>query len=217
MRKVVFDRLGVEPVKQDARKQKVFSVGHIFHEWIQTITRNANLSVEQELELVDENLKIKGHIDDLIRVPINDSGELAKHGDDIQQNHYILYDYKTQHSYAFKYQGEMSPYHRMQLGTYMMMLRNTNYPKLNEARILKISKDDLRMTEEQLFWSEELEADVLNYWNTINDYTARKKMPPCTCEGFMASDKYNPYFYNGEPCSKDWYDIWKSNKENKGE
>lgn len=201
MRKVVFDRLGVEPVKQDARKQKVFSVGHIFHEWIQDITRNANLSVEQELELVDDNLKIKGHIDDLIDT----------------DNGYILYDYKTQHSYAFKYQGEMSPYHRMQLGTYMMMLRNTNYPKLNEARILKISKDDLRMTEEQLFWSEELEADVLNYWNTINDYIARQKMPPCTCEGFMATDKYNPYYYNGEPCSKQWYDRWKSNKELKEE
>lgn len=212
MRKVIFDRLGVAPVKEDARKQKVFTVGHIFHEWIQDITKNAGISIAQELELIDDKLKIKGHIDDLIQIRLSESGEPVVPGEEVRGTQTILYDYKTQHSYAFKYQGEMSPYHRMQLGTYMMMLRNTSYPKLAEARILKISKDDLRMTEEQLFWSEELEADVVSYWTTINDYISRKKMPECTCEGFMATDKYNPYFYNGQPCSKQWYDLWKENK-----
>lgn len=200
MRKVIFDRLGVDHVKDDARKQKVFTVGHIFHNWIQDITKNAGVSVAQELELVDNTLMIKGHIDDLV----------------MTDNGLILYDYKTQNSRAFSYKKPgMSHYHRMQLGTYMMMLRE-EYPTLDEARILKISKDDLRMVEEVLYWDDRLAQDVSNYWSTINNFYQDKRMPPCTCAehegGFMAKETYNPYFYNGEPCSRDWYLMWKESK-----
>lgn len=111
MRKVIFDRLKVPQVTEDARKQRVFSSGHIFHEWIQGITKAAGISVAQEVELQDDKLMVRGHFDDLI---------LA--GDNL-----ILYDYKTQHSQAFtwakKQQRPMSHYHTMQLGTYMYMLR----------------------------------------------------------------------------------------------
>ena len=211
MRKVIFDRLGVDPVNDDARKQKVFSVGHIFHEWIQGLTKDAGVSVAQELELIDDNYKIKGHIDDLIKT----------------ENGLVLYDYKTQHSRAFNYKRPgMNYYHKMQLGTYMMMLNQTKTPDgdeienpVDEARILKISKDDLRMSEEQLFWTPELEAEVKDYWTTINKYLQDKKMPQCTCAdregGFMARETYNPYFYNGEPCSVDWYYLWKGEKGEK--
>lgn len=204
MRKVIFDRLGVDYVNPDARKQKVFSVGHIFHEWIQEITKNAGVSVAQELELVDEKLKIKGHIDDLIK----------------SEDSVILYDYKTQNSRAFSYKKPgMNYYHRMQLGTYMMMLRDGDYPELDEARILKISKDDLRMSEEVLYWDDRLEHDVKTYWETLTNYFVDKKMPVCTCAehdgGFMAKEAYNPYFYNGKPCSREWYELWKANKKEK--
>jgi hypothetical protein len=125
----------------------------------------------------------------------------------------------------------MSYYHRMQLGTYMYMLRKDDLlsgldnPKnpfgkgivtggksldLTEARILTISKDDLRMAEKQLFWTPELEERVKSYWTRLNDYWNKKKWPPCTCKdqesGFMAMEKYNPYYYAGEPCSTDYYD-----------
>jgi hypothetical protein len=33
----------------------------------------------------------------------------------------------------------------------------------------------------------------------------------------MAKEAYNPYFYNGEPCSLEWYKKWKLNKENDNE
>ena len=208
MRKVIFDRLGVDYVTEDARKQKVFAVGHIFHEWMQGITKNAGVSVAQETELVDEKLKIKGHIDDLIQT----------------DNGLVLYDYKTQNSRAFSYKKPgMSYFHRMQLGTYLMMLRQTKsadgdeieYP-VDEARILKISKDDLRMTEEVLYWDDRLEYDVKTYWERLNDYIAREKTPECTCAdkegGFMAKPQYNPYYYNGKPCSYEWYKMWRDNK-----
>lgn len=80
---------------------------------------------------------------------------------------------------------------------------------LSEARILKISKDDLRMSEEQLMWSDELEERVVAYWTKLNEYWDNKAWPPCTCAeregGFMASEKFNPYFYGGEPCSLEYY------------
>lgn len=205
MRKNIFERLGVPTVSEDARKQRVFSSGHIFHEWIQTITKEAGVSVSQELELQDEDLMIRGHFDDLIKV--NDN--------------LIVYDYKTAHSKWFEYVKDrpMSHYNRMQLGTYMYMLRKGEYPELQEGRILKISKDDLRLHEIQLLWSKELEKEVYGYWATLNGYWKKKTMPECTCAkyevnkktgvGFMADKKYNPFFYNGQPCSLEWYELCK--------
>lgn len=224
MRKVIFDRLKVPPVTEDARKQRVFSSGHIFHEWIQDITKKAGISVAQEVELQDEKLMVRGHFDDLILVDDN----------------LILYDYKTQNSQAFtwakKQQRPMSHYHTMQLGTYMYIIRTLQkeevkpewvdgHPLLTEARICKISKDDLRMAEEQLLWTPDLEKKVVEYWTTLNGYWREKKIPSCTChlfevnqktgEGFMADPKYNPYYFNNEPCSIEW--LIKCKKEGKVE
>lgn len=226
MRKVIFDRLKVPATSEDPRKQRVFESGHIFHSWIQGVTREAGISIAQETELVDDKLMIKGHIDDLLLI----DGRL------------MLVDYKTQNSMAFswakKTQRPMSHYHRMQLGTYMHMLRKGDKIKTNpysgavseyveaitltEARIIKISKDDLRLEEEQLLWNNALEKAVYEYWSTLNGYWANKKIPKCTCAliepnqktgvGFMSSDKYNPYHFQGEPCSMTWYKLFKEGR-----
>lgn len=229
-RKVVFERLGVPYVLEDARKQRVFSSGHIFHNWIQEITKNAGLSVAQELELQDEELMIRGHVDDLVLIKITDKE--SDSSEEYISDHLILYDYKTAHSRSFHYTKDrpISYYHKMQLGTYMFMVRVLQgekvklaeldgLPLLEEARVLKISKDDLCMMEHQLLWSKELEKEVLDYWTSLNKYWAEKKLPPCTCAdhegGFMANEKYNPYFYEGSPCSLDWYNEWKANNKEK--
>lgn len=85
---------------------------------------------------------------------------------------------------------------------------------LAEARICKISKDDLRMAEQQLLWTPELEKEVYGYWSTLNGYWNKKQIPKCTCAdyeinqrtgvGFMADPKYNDYYYDNEPCSIEW-------------
>lgn len=209
MRKNIFERLGVPHVEteDDARKQRVFTAGHIFHSWIQELTQKAGASVAQELELIDDELMVKGHIDDLVKVGDN----------------YILYDYKTVNSQSFKYKKDkMSHYHKMQLGTYLYMLRKSG-KHFSEARILNISKDDLRMAEVELQWTQQLGKEIHNYWSTINGYWKKKTMPACTCakyeinqktgKGFMADQRYNPYFYNGQPCSLEWYREWKTNQE----
>ena len=130
MRKVIFDRLQVPPVTEDARKQRVFSSGHIFHEWIQDITKKAGISVAQEVELQDEKLMVRGHFDDLVLIvepPTEMEIKKARQMGASLRQHLILYDYKTQNSQAFtwakKQQRPMSRYHEMQLGTYMYMLR----------------------------------------------------------------------------------------------
>ena len=205
-RKLVFDRLGVPSITKDddGRKQRVFTAGHIFHEWVQRITKSTGLSLAQELELQDDKLMVRGHVDDII----SKDGKL------------ILYDYKTQHSNAFSWQKgrPASHYHEMQVGTYLYLLRQlAPYKKIEEARILKISKDDLRMDENQLFYTPVLEEIIVTYWDELNDWWNRYQLdgqlPPCTCHvyenGFMAKEKFNPYFYKGEPCSLAWHEKWK--------
>lgn len=239
MRLNIMRRLGVPRVPEIQegweRTTRVFESGHIFHEWIQRITIKAGLSVASEVELQDEDLMIRGHFDDLVLVPTRVDGlnEVNGQSSPDPSQHLILYDYKTAHSKSFEYAKSrpMSHYHKMQLGTYMYMLRNTTAwdgkgnqtifkgaKGLTEARILKISKDDLRMAEDQLMWSEELGTEVKAYWTTLNKYWKDKKMPPCTClekeGGFMgkrtkAGKVYNDFFYNDEPCSLVWYEKFK--------
>lgn len=210
MRKNIFERMGVPHIESEdaARKQRVFTAGHVFHNWLQELTRQAGVSIAQEVELIDNDLMIKGHFDDLIKA--------------IEA--LILYDYKTVNSRSFiwakKNGNAMSHFHRMQLGTYMYEIRKLqaetikpawldNLPLLIEARILKIEKENLMMMEQQLMWSPDLEKEVVGYWRTLNGYWKAKKLPKCTCAdvegGFMSKPAYNPYFYNDEPCSIDWY------------
>lgn len=243
MRLNIMRRLGVPKVPEledNATQTRIFEAGHIFHEWLQRITKDAGLSIASEVELQDEDLMIRGHFDDLVLTPlvptlVHPDGEtrplLPK-----PEQHLILYDYKTAHSASFNYkkrQTEIGHYHKMQLGTYMYMLRNgrgisntsfgnVSVKDLSEARILSISKDDLRMHEQQLLWSPKLEQEVLTYWKDLNKYWADKKLPPCTCldrdGGFMGRKSakgkfYNDYFYNDEPCSMEWYKLWKEKQK----
>ncbi len=236
MGKNIFERLKVpHATPDDPRKQRVFTAGDIFHEWIQRITKEAGLSIAQELELQDESLMIRGHTDDLVLVPKQNGVSVievtgGKAETTTTNADLILYDYKSQNSRAFTYQKgkPMSYYHRMQLGTYMYMLRKgfkaqdgvdildprfSGIFELSEARILKISKDDLRMEEQQLMWTPELETEVTDYWKRLNRYWDEKQIPPCTCadheNGFLAKEAYNPYFFDGGPCSIKLYNKWK--------
>lgn len=223
----------VPEIAEDAlRTQRVFDVGHTFHEWIQKITKEAGLTIAQELELQDEDLMIRGHIDDLVLITVSPAFDPPENAPSQQvpyegESKLILYDYKTANSQSFNYKRpEMGHYHKMQLGTYMYMLRKTpglltvtkhtiheTTYDLTEARILTISKDDLRMKEQQIFWTPQLEKEVVGYWRTLQGYWDKKTLPRCTClehdGGFMGrrSKKgkvYNPFFLDGVPCSDEW-------------
>lgn len=202
----IFARLGIpaspEMAEHEANRTRIFESGHIFHEWLQRITVGAGLSLEQELELQDEDIMVRGHLDDIIYI----------------NNRLIIYDYKTAHSDSFGYKKTqpIGYYHSMQLATYMYMLRkHTNY-LADEGRIMSISKDDLRLHETNLLWSDEWVAQVEAYWNQLNAVWASRKVPPCTClqydGGFFGKRSkkgkiYNNYFYNEQPCSMEWFKL----------
>lgn len=217
MRLNIMRRLGVPKVPEledNATQTRIFEAGHIFHEWLQRITKDAGLSIASEVELQDEDLMIRGHFDDLVLVK-NDKffTDLPSEGDlegviaGYSEQNLILYDYKTAHSASFNYkkrQTEIGHYHKYQLATYVYMLRKIAkkdglvwingvemklpYEKLvaelTESRILSISKDDLRLDEKQLLWSPQLEKEVVGYWRTLNGYWKAKKLPKCTCLDF---------------------------------
>lgn len=215
MRLNIMRRLGVPRVPEledNATQTRIFEAGHIFHEFLQRITKDAGLSIASEVELQDENLMIRGHFDDLI----------------LKDGKLLLYDYKTAHSASFKFkkqQKEIGHYHKHQLATYMYMIRKLQkedvkpewldkYPDVAEARILSISKDDLRLDEKQLLWGPHLEKEIYEYWATLNGYWENRTIPKCTClehdGGFMgrrsAKGKvYNDFFWEDEPCSLKWY------------
>lgn len=236
MRLNIMRRLGVPKVPEledNATQTRIFESGKIFHEWLQRITKDAGLSIASEVELQDEDLMVRGHFDDLVLIRFDENGETpVRVGAEQRAQHLILYDYKTAHSASFNYKKkrtEMGHYHRMQLGTYMYEIRKLqsepvkpewldSLPLLEEARILSISKDDLRMHEDQLLWSPQLEKDVVSYWRTLNGYWDAKKMPKCTCldydGGFMGrrSSKgkiYCDYYWKDECCSLEWYNKCK--------
>lgn len=220
-RRLIFERLGVPHVEKDddARKQRVFTSGHLFHDWIQGITKAAGLSIAQEVELQDEELMIRGHFDDLVLV----------------NDRLLLLDYKTRNSRNFDYAKRPSYFHKMQLGTYMYMLRKNGLDKLGkeldeffqhtveEARTLNIEKDTLRMAEVQYMWSDDLRQDIELYWRQLNgfwkNYELNGSLPPCTCAnhegGFLAKEAYNPYFYEGKPCSLEWLGLWETKDASK--
>lgn len=244
-RYVIMKRLMVTPVPErqedQARSTRVFEAGHIFHEWLQRITKNAGLSMSSEAEITDARIGVIGHFDDLIMLQERDDK-----GQRIGQPRLILYDYKTANSMAFKYKREgIGDLHRMQLATYMFMLRQNGLPataltgagmddreqltkmirNLTEARILQIEKDTLRMREQELIYTPELQREVVDYWQTLQTHWERYQqdgtLPNCTChipdDGWFSRRTkkgkiYNDFFYHDEPCSQTWFDEWKRTK-----
>ena len=71
-RLLIMRRLGIPKVPElqedQARTTRVFEAGHIFHEWVQRITKSAGISISSEAELKSDKFKIIGHYDDLLTI-----------------------------------------------------------------------------------------------------------------------------------------------------
>lgn len=172
-----YKRLGIAPVKETTdRLGRVFSVGDVFHGWIQDIatkyTVNVNGSVlykaEAEVEVFDKELDLGGRYDLLIDA----KGEK------------ILFDIKTVHSNKFTHMAdEESPdwHYQMQLAAYMTLMKKLDTP-VDKGRILYVSKDDLRTLELTYFLTPEKEKAVLDEVALLNKHWADKTLPPCTCD-----------------------------------
>ena len=108
MRYNIFKRLHIpevpETLEDKPRQIGTLRCGTAIHEVVQSLTKSAKLSVEQESELKSKEWDMVGHFDDLIKFP---NGDL------------VLVDYKTVNSKAFNYPLELKNTHRMQVGSYL--------------------------------------------------------------------------------------------------
>lgn len=183
LREHYYRRLGVKPTSPpDERKDRVFKVGDIFHEWIQNMVLDSMgkevfkhgeiVAVEVEKELSSSKWDNAGRCDLLIM---------------FADGYLILIDIKTINSRAFwhlenshKNVKDKFPQYWVQLGDYMLMSKLSGVP-VDEGRILLVSKDDLMMKEVTYLLTEELEERVKSELSTLNQHWADKTLPPCTC------------------------------------
>ncbi len=152
----------------NARKLRVFEVGHIVHKFLQDVAKTGKnikvLECETELEL---DGFMFGHPDLLIE----HNGKL------------ILYDIKTVHSRKFHYSvnprngnAKDDLNYIAQLHTYALMLEK-KYPRLTDCRILYVSKDDLSMAEKSYPFTEAARTRVKSEIDQIKMMWDKKEEP----------------------------------------
>lgn len=173
----------------DARTQRVFEVGHIFHKWLQDLLQKKGILVEKEKEV--EDIHRIGHADAIIQ---NEKG-------------LILYDFKTVHSRKFHYKrkegnnGDIHYY--MQAYTYATMLPFG----VSDIRIAYISKDDLCI--EEVTVPDEISETVMRDWSILIEAWKKGQEP----EPNPMSWECNYCIYRSS-CT---YSQAKKDKENKNE
>lgn len=143
----------------DARTQRVFEVGHIFHGWLQDLLKEKGLLIEREKEV--EDIHRIGHVDAIIQT----------------EQGLILYDFKTVHSRKFHYkrkEGNNGDVHyAMQAYTYAMMLPFG----VADIRIAYISKDDLCIEEMTVMDIDDISEYVNQDWYSLIDAWNREEEP----------------------------------------
>jgi CRISPR/Cas system-associated exonuclease Cas4 (RecB family) len=130
----------------DARTQRVFEVGHVFHVWLQDLLTEKKMLVGKEFEV--EDIHRVGHVDAIV---------MAQEG-------LILYDFKTVHSRKFHYMrnGDGDRHYAIQAYTYATMLPFG----VVDIRVAYISKDDLCI-EEISVNTDDISDYVMQDWQTL--------------------------------------------------
>ncbi|MEM7828549.1 MAG: PD-(D/E)XK nuclease family protein [Candidatus Aenigmatarchaeota archaeon] len=143
----------------DARTQRVFEVGHVFHVWLQDLLQKTGLLLHKEYRV--EDMHRIGHIDAIVRV-----GEAL-----------ILYDFKTVHSRKFHHRrregGNGDMHYAMQAWTYAQMLPFG----VEDIRIAYISKDDLCIDEVSVLDIDDISEYVKQDWFSLIDSWVRQEEP----------------------------------------
>lgn len=152
----------------DKRTLKVFSVGNIFHQWIQELLKKAitekGSTVEIEKEVVNEEYDFKCRYDLLVQLNKNSKR--------------LLYDFKSVNSRAFhwlKNTGKpvAKEYHKMQVVSPAVMDESL---EVDECRLLYISKDDLCMVEIPVL-VKDYKDKVINELKELNYYYKKDILP----------------------------------------
>lgn len=160
-RKAIYEQRGTEPSDPlDDRTKRVFRVGHMFHEFVQDAVNAHPDIVESYSEVGIEvpPLNLSGHLDGVVR---------------LRTGNWEVLEFKTISSRGFSYSDLPKPEHINQVSVYLLALRNHGatvdgaliIPALGDllsrARIIYISKDDLRVEEFPILWSPAKEREIV--------------------------------------------------------
>jgi hypothetical protein len=166
------ERLGVAPDEEfDERTLRVFSAGSKFEEWLLDLAAGSlpelvEMQRQVRIELPDWN--VTGYADAMVTIQLEQPETIRfKGGEETVFKKMLIYEIKSKHSQAFHWMRKLGEgamrQHQMQVWLYMHAL------KIEEARVLYVSKDDLSFAEYPVFHQDvklgeevALEAALLN-------------------------------------------------------
>jgi len=155
------ERLGNPPdAPFDDRTLRIFSLGNLVEDWVLSKIEG-KVEYETQERLEDKELDLVGRPDLIISL----------------KKEKIIYEIKSQNTRSFMWmQKRKEPgqkHHRMQLWSYLHMT------KIDEGRLLYVSKDNLALAEYPIFRSDKyLEGLVRGELHILNRAWKEKKAPP---------------------------------------
>jgi hypothetical protein len=180
-RKAVYEARGVVATDPpDARKRRLFRVGHLLHQFVQdaverfvgTLIRRAY----RELPVAIPELNIAGTADGLV---------------EFESGYWELQEYKSINSRSFKYNDLPKVEHVGQVTPYLYALQKHGSPArgvpplgdaLTRARITYVSKDDLEISEHIVLMTDAKLADLETRVTSLSRYSGTD-LPPRMPDG----------------------------------
>lgn len=177
LRKALYDYTGVPKSNpHDARTSRVFRVGHLLHEFLQeAVAASDDVLVDYaEVKLDYPDIRVSGAVDGLVQ-----------HFDGTWE----VLEYKTINSNAFRYNDLPKEDHKLQAGIYLLVLREHGGVAANGAvipplgdlltsvRFVYLSKDDLKIAEYDMPWTDELEAEIRSRLYTLEYHLEEQTLP----------------------------------------
>ena len=154
------------------RDKRILRVGHMFHEFVQrAIWAYPDVTAYCELHIAIPPLKVTGSLDVLV---------------EFDDGRWELIELKTINSKAFAYRDLPKEDHVKQVSTYMAALREFGaendyieplHDRLQRARIVYISKDDLRIEEFTVIHSEAREVEIAERVAVLESHRAAGTLP----------------------------------------
>jgi len=143
---------------REVRSMRILRVGHLLHGFVQdAVLGQIGQTLRRyfpEIAVAHARLGIVGHTDGLAEM---DNGTWEVH------------EYKTINSMAFKYNDLPKPDHELQACVYIKCIREYGLPglsvpplgeALSRARLIYVSKDDLRIEECTVFYTEAKDQEI---------------------------------------------------------
>jgi hypothetical protein len=188
LRQAVYEFRGTEATNpRDARSRRVLRVGHMFHEFVQTAIASdpAVTAFFPEIKVRSERFRITGSGDGLRAL-----ARLKEDGEEVWE----LLELKSINSMAFRFKDLPKANHVVQVSIYMKILREEGGQIVNEqgeilgtipplgeglkrARLVYLSKDDLRVEEHTVLWTPAKDDEIIDRLAQLEEHQVRGSLP----------------------------------------